>query len=325
MNALIHGVVAVVVFAVAQLSRAGASGRVFVVAVLVVGDEADGHGAGHPRDRGVAEEVTVAVLVPRGQQPLVDAAHAVVVDAVADLGGGGLHRGVRVVAVAAAFGAAVAHPAVGERGRVVAVAVAVGVNPDGEVQAVVGFAVAVVVDAVADLVRVRVRRGIVVVAVVAVRDPAGTGRAAHFGLDRGAEAVAVAVGVQRLPNAFVVHAVAVVVFAVADLRRAGEAARVDVVTVVGVVDVAGACLATLRGERRVSVSVSVRVREVRAGEALIDLPVAVVVQIVTKLGRARINARVRVVAVLVRHEAVVVEILRIPAGKPPRTGGRSQQ
>ncbi len=126
--------VAVLVDAVAtHLRGARVDGGVAVVAVALV----------------LGEAVTVVVGCARGGATVVDPV-AVVVEAVAEVGGAGVDRGVGVVAVAAAV-----HDGV--------VAVAVGV-----VAAFVHGAVAVVVEAVAGLGRVGVDGGVAVVAVAVV-------------------------------------------------------------------------------------------------------------------------------------------------------------
>ena len=129
--------VAVVVIAVADLGGARVDGAVAVVAVLGVVDVALGLAAGQDDVGDVAVAVAVTVLVEGGAALEVvvrgvDGAVAVVVEAVADLGGGGVHVRVGVLAVTIDEGVAVR--AAGHEGLAVnTVAVAVSVRVDDEV------------------------------------------------------------------------------------------------------------------------------------------------------------------------------------------------
>ena len=143
---VVHQAVAVVVDAVADFRRAGVDRCVAVVAVAVIIDRTTGLLAGGDRTRAVAVAVRIRVPGALAGDTVVVVVHqavAVVVDAVAGLGGVGVDREVRVVAVTVAAGPAVA----------------VGV------EAFVHEAVAVVVDAVADLLGAGVDVVVVVVAV----------------------------------------------------------------------------------------------------------------------------------------------------------------
>ncbi len=168
-----------------------------------------------------AEAVAVRVAVPgHGACELVDAAVAVVVEVVADLDLPRVHGAVGVVAVLA-HGREAGRPGARHcRARGVAVAVAVGVREARDEQALVGAAVAVVVEAVAGLERVGPHGEQGVVAVGAARRAVAARRV------EGVVAVAVALAEGR--------GVAVLVDAVdvADLGGAGEARRVRVVAVV---------------------------------------------------------------------------------------------
>lgn len=114
------------------------------------------------------------------------------------------------------------------------------------------------VDAVADLVRAGVGRGLAVVAVRAVGDVALRGRAPLRRAVRVAEAVAVEVAVEGGQDLLVRGAVAVLVDAVADLPGVGVPAGVVVVAV----DVRAVAVLVLvhRRARVVGVRVGVRIR-----------------------------------------------------------------
>ena len=245
--------VAVVIDAVAALGRAGVDRRVGLIAVAADGDRARGADeavAGGERRGASAVAVGVdepgAGLLGLGGDVgvlVVGEAVAVVVEAVAELGGGGVDGGVRFVAVVAEGGVAGGAYAgvadgVGAGGVAVAVIVEVlepqrGVLVGREVPVVVvDLAVAVVVEAVADLFLIGVQISIGVVAVLRFRE--GLLGAALFAVRDGRfRAEAVTVSVDPAEN----HPVAVVVEVVEDLRATfGADLRVIVVTVVAVGD-----------------------------------------------------------------------------------------
>ena len=256
---VVHHPVAVVVHRVAGLGRGGVNRRARVVAV---------GGVRHPPGRGRAGgggvgrvPVAVAVRVPveRGHHALVDAAIAVVVDAVAGLHGAVEHGGVGVVAVGRVHLAVpvavrvrvrgVAAEAVlvdAVRGHVggagvdpVVLVVAVGAGGDARHRGVVAVAVAV---------RVRLahqhgvgprgtREGVrvAVVAVGPVRDVAGGRFARRDRVGGVPEGVLVVV---RVPGGgvhglVVDHGVAVLVDAVAGLDGPGLDRAVEIVAVPG--------------------------------------------------------------------------------------------
>jgi hypothetical protein len=241
----IRGPVAVVVDVVAHLGGGGVDRSLPIVTVRCVGDIARGLVALDIGGAGVAVAVTVAIGVPgrgvRGRV-LVDGAVAVVVHAVADLGGVGVHRSVEVVAVRGVRNVGAA----GAAGRVARVAVVtesigVGVGVPGagiERVVVIHRPVAVVVHAVADLVGVGIDGGVGVVAVVVVAEvPGGLGTGA--GLLEGVAvtvAVEIIVGVVGDQQILVGGTVAVVVLAVADFLGAGVVVGVGVVAVRSVRD-----------------------------------------------------------------------------------------
>ena len=164
---------------VAQLGRAGVGRGVVVVAVVVVGDPV---GVGLPLAVGegvLAGAVAVAIkvaVVGDVDEALIDAAIAVVVETIADLGRAVMPRGIIVstvgaVGVAVTVGVDRAHARVAVRigvGVRVGVAVGVGVRVGVRVAAdivLVDLSVAVVVAIVADLRRARVGPAIEVVTV----------------------------------------------------------------------------------------------------------------------------------------------------------------
>ena len=292
--------VAVVVLPVADLGAVRAHVLVRVVAVRVVRDVAAGLLAGGQSAVGVAVAVLVRVGVPvRGARDarvrVVGQAVAVVVHAViADLGGRRVDLGLAVVAVLASG------PAVG-------VGVLVG---DRSVAVVVRGVRAV------GLVRARVEGLVGVVAVPRLRRVVlGLLAGQHVVFDPVAVAVLVQEPGQRVLGALhveVVHApVAVVVEAVAELDGVRVHLGVAVQAVAAVRHPAGGGLAgALHVGRRaeaVAVLVRVPVAGVRGG-GLVDLPVAVVIDPVAELGRARLDEGVGVVAVDVGAHPVPVGV-----------------
>ena len=196
----VDGAVAVVVLAIAQLVGAGEAPRGGVVTVVGGGEVAVGGFAGAEQVQGVAEAVFVGVAEPVGRverRVRIDRTITVVVDAVAQLVGGGVHVGVRVVAVGVVGGAAFGLDASLDRGGCITEAVAIGVGKEsGPVDGVVAIdgVVAVVVDAVAQLGGPREDGGIGVVAVDVVGEAVAVGideRGARVGVGRGGRAVIV--------------------------------------------------------------------------------------------------------------------------------------
>ena len=204
---------------------------------------------------------------------------------------------VRVTRVAAGVVVAVGLVHVGDQGAVVAavldtVVVVVRVNAVGlVVQVVVALlvvdgVVAVVVDAVADFVGARVDGGVVVVAVAVPRGGPAKRGATKAPRVRGSIGVLVHILVERCAierTLLVGLAVAVVVEAVADLRRPAIDRGVGSVAVdlVGVPVVVIVLIAAIRDP------VAVRVREEVGHVVLVLQTVAVVVHAITQLGRRR--------------------------------------
>ncbi len=192
----------------------------------------------------------------------------------------------------------------------VPVAVVVRVPREGVHRVVVRDAVAVLVHAVADLVRVGGHGRIVVVAVGVI----GVGvrrtlvRAGHDGGDvLGGRGASVAVHI-RVPGPHVDGsrfrvAVAVLVDAhvveIAVLRGTRVHVDIGVVTVVGVRDVALDVLTHQHGERGVAVAVAVTVEGLAGDGVVVHRSVAVVVEAVAELRGVLVDARVAVDAVLV--------------------------
>ncbi len=140
--------------------------RGVVVAVRGVVDETLRGLAAGGRRTDVAVAIPVAVRVPGRGSGIV--AVAVVVDPVAELLRPRVHVGIGVVAVAGLVDEARDRTA-GHLARTRAEAVLVAIDPECVADPFVDFAVAVVVDLVALLDAVRVRQGVVVVAVLALR------------------------------------------------------------------------------------------------------------------------------------------------------------
>ncbi len=144
-------------------------------------------------------------------------------------------------------------------------------------------------------------------------------------LDGRARAEAVLVGVDE-PRAdalerrvgLVRAAVAVLVGArqIADLDAVRMDEAIPVVAVGRVRDVASRWRARRRHRVGVAVRVAVGVPVERLGEIVVDRAVAVVVEPVAALGRAREDGGVRVVAVGVRQAAVLVEVDGVEPGEP---------
>ena len=211
-----------------------------------------------------------------------------------------VHRRVGVVAVAVVVDVAARHLAGPGGGRRIPVAVGVGVPVPGEgvrCLVLVGLGVAVVVQAVAELHPGRVD-GLVGVVAVPALDGGALGPVA--GIDRAvrqAPVVPVGVDVEAAGDLLVDAAVAVVVALVADLLRAGEGPRVAVVAVLGVGDEALGWIAdrlSLAGAEAVSVVVVVPGLD----QLVVDLAVAVIVELVAALRCARVAVGVQVVAVV---------------------------
>jgi len=282
--ALVHVAVAVVVDSVAgavvaaELVHPRIDVRVTVVAVL--------------EGRVVAAGcVRVSIHV----EVLVDEEIAVVVETVAELGRARIDGTVRVVAV-------------------VALVRAVEIVVDAHVTlraALVDVAVAVVVESVAELGRTGEHGVAVVVAVAADGGVACRRDAGLTCVRRDSVAVAVAVAVVGVLHTLVDRAVAVVVSAVADLRRARIVLCLAVVAVVGVRDVAGRHRTGERGVGGISVAVAVGIGVEGGLHPFVDVAVAVVVGAVTDLRCARIDVRPAVVAVVVIGDISVRDGARV--------------
>ena len=305
---LVGHAVAVVVDAVAVLGGAGVDIRVVGVAVggvrQVVGRLFAGVLAGGRISVAVDVEVGVpGAGVDRGRG--IGGAVAVVIEAVAGLGGGRADTPVPVVTVRRVSHVARRGRAVDDRDGDVTVAVGVAVRVPGrgvDGGGLIHGAIAVLVgQAVADFTRAGVDAGVGVVAVGRVGHEARrlvAGDLAHGGI---AEGVGVAV---RVPGAGV-HGVglvdgriAVVVEAVAGLAGAEVDRRVGVVAVVGVVHVAGGHGTGFGRGARAPLPVAVRVRVERGGHRFVDVAVAVLVRdAVADFARAGVDAGIGVVAV----------------------------
>ena len=301
--------VAVVVEAVAELGGAGVDEVAGVVAVRRVGDVAEGVGAGADRRGDIAPLVGVGVAVPDDgieRVGIVDDDVAVVVDTVAELVGAHKDEGVGVVAVGrrrhvAGLGVAGAD-AVGRVAVAIAIAVLEPVAGVGGGRLVRG-AVAVIVEAVAELDDARRDGADRVVAVGAVGHEAGGAGAGHRGLGEVAIAVAVCVAEpgDRVGGAVLIdRAVAVVVDAVAELRGVRIDSAVAVVAVGG-----GVCREPLAGV--VAIHVGGRVHRLACGaqegvvvgveQAELDVVAVLVEAVAHHLGRAGVDRRVVVRAI----------------------------
>jgi hypothetical protein len=170
--------------------------------------------------------------------------------------------------------------------------------------AVVLVRVAVAVVVVAVVAVLGSIRADVVLAIVAVFVVVDVGARLVTGIRRGrARAVAVAVAVVvpgvRVHGVVVHRSVAVVVRAVADLRRAGVDGAVAVVAVVVVGHVARGLAAGVAGRGAVPLAVAVRIPVEGRLDTLVDVAVAVVVDLVADLGLAGVRVLLAVVAVFV--------------------------
>ena len=327
-DARVHGVVligrsvAIVVHAVAGLGRVGVDLGERVVAVGRVADVASRDLARGPRRARVAVPVTVAVGVPNdhiGGGVFVRFAIAVVVLSVAHLGRAGIDRHDAIVTVGRIRDVADRLITRDFCRRVIAVPVTVAVRvPDQGIDRIrlVGQAVAVVIHRVAHFRGAEVGCRVTVIAVVRVlgvslRELASFDGARHVTLS-----VAVAVSVERGGHALVNGAVAVVVRAVADLGRIRTHIGTRIIAVGIVADVAvqlgvGHPVA-LGDDFGRSVTAPVAIVVLKPCDTFIRVAVAVVVNAIAGLGRARVDARVRVVAIvsaeLVRVVAVAIGI-----------------
>ncbi len=292
--------VTVVVGAVAGLGSAGIHRGAAIVTVGVVGHVAAGFLTSGGAAAGVAVAVAIVVCVPGARTRharivVVGQAVAVVVIAVADLAGTGVNGGVTVVAVAVigdVAGGSIARD-LAQAAVAVAVAVAVAI-PGGGAHCVVlvDGAVAVVVHAVAGLVRVGVDRAITVVTVLA-RGPT----------------VPVAVGVARGTIAVVVVGIRAVC-----LGRPRVVVGVCVVAVAAVGRVAAGLLAGNGGVRVVAVAVAVPVSVPGGGVRdvvvlVVHPPITVVIHLVADLLGPWVDVGIGVVAVpLVLRVAVQIVV-----------------
>ena len=290
---LVGRAVAVVVDIIAELGEGRRDRGNGIVAIIGAGHEASGAAAGNDRLGKIAVAVRIGVAVPGGRVGsgvLVRLAIAVVVDAVADLGGVRIDGRVAVVAV----GGRVAGVTFS---RIVAVDVGDGVDrltSGSEEAVVVGIeeaefdGVAVLVEAVAHhLGPAGVDGGVVVRAIARERDKARTGDAVE-GLARGARAVAVAVVVGEVGGVddIVVHdAAAVVVDKVAGLDGAWPDRRVGIVAIAADQHVAEELIAAGDGGEVVAeaVAVGVEVADDGVGGLFVGFAIAVVVEVVTDL------------------------------------------
>ena len=285
-----------------------------VVAVLVVVGVAGGLLTGHGGTVGAAVAVAVDVQVVGAA---VHGVHvhgtiAVVVHAVAALGGRGADRRAGVVAVSSQQHMARGLFAGGHQAAdgTVAVTVRIGVPGQGVDGRVVHRTVAVVVGAIAQLRRSGVVLGDAVVTVAGVMDVVGDDEAGQ-GRDIG---VAVAVAVRVPVPAGGIHgvvlvgdAVTVVVHAVTELGAHGGITDHAVVAVVGAGHEAAGAGAGGGGLLGGAVAVAVHVGVPEGGiqgVVLVDDAVAVVVHAVTQLAGPGADGGVRVVAVAaICHEA----------------------
>ena len=265
--------VAVVVLAIAaDLSLGGVDVAVAVIAVAAAGG-ADGRGADD-----LDQRVAVAVLVLIAA--VVHHAIAVVVDVVADLDHGRIDGRIAILAVARVDGLegvlGLAQALMRGRAPLVVVAVVEVGRAVGGVDVVARVVAVVVVGRVAGLLVAGVDLGIIVHAVAAaVR--------ADLGLAHGDD-LGVAVGVAVLVAVFVGLAIRVVVLVVADLFTGGVDLRIFVIAVAG----------TLGADRdglglRIVLDVRVAVVVGVVVAAFVGGAIAVVVDVVARLGRGRID------------------------------------
>ena len=337
---LIGQPVAVIVGAVrTELLGAGVGRGGGVVAVGVVGDMACGRLAGVGGGIGVAEAVAVVVGVEgacvRGVA-LVGLSVAVVVDAIAQLGGAGVDGAVGVVAVGVVGDIACGQRAGIGRGRGVTEAVAVVVGVEGARVCgvvLVGLSVAVVVDVVAQLGGAGVDCAVGVVAVGTVGHPCPLWLGAGIGGGGGiAKAIAVGVAIPGARHPFVDETIAIVVGAIAQLWSAGVDVCVGVVAVVAGGHIAAEGIAALGGGGVIAEAVDILVGIVGAGHPLVDETIAVVVDAITQLWGAGVDGEVAIVTVLIAEVAVAVLVerpavlgARVLAVFVGRTGHAEQQ
>ncbi len=336
---LVHAAIAVVVEVVADLDRARVHGDVAVVAVIVVRRDVR-QAEEHVRsvfadvfldERFASAHVPVHVGVPgRGAHNafrvlVVDEAVAVVVHPVAHFLGARMYQGRERVFREVVAVRSVRHVDHIGAGRLLTrrddgvevsvrvagpIAVVVRVPGRGVHRVVVRHAVAVLVQAVADLVRVGGHGRIVVIAVgvIGVVAHRTLVRAGHDGGDvlvgRGA-AVAVSVRVPGPRVDGVRFRIAVTVFIdahvveVAVFRGARVHGGIRIVAVLGVRDVALDVLTQRHGERGVAVAIAIAIEVLARHGIVVHRAVAVVVEAVAELRGVLVDVRVAVVAVLV--------------------------
>ena len=164
-------------------------------------------------------------------------------------------------------------------------------------------AIAVVVDAIADLSGSRISRCRTIVAVIIVCDVPGGQCAGQEG--RGRCAIAIAIAIQVVGGAthsarFIDGSVAVVVHTVAGLCGTRIHIGPNVVAVIAVEHVPRRWRAGLNGQAGVSVPISIKVPVVQADASrtlLVHCPITVVVQTIADLFTTGVGRRCRVITV----------------------------
>jgi len=258
----INGTVAVVIQTVADLVGVGVDRRVEIVTVSGIGHIARGGRTVPNLRQRIPEGIPVVVQIPVGHVIgiHVRVAVAIVIKAIADLGGVGVDTRIGVITVTVHNRVARGHFA-GRGGDVGTEAVAVRVLvPGGDIgSVVVDHVVAVVVETITNFLVAREDVGLGIVAVGGVGDVVHRGLTGLDGLVHVAEVVAVRVLVERGSDVFVGDIVAVVVDRVANFGRTWIDVRIAVVAVGGVDHVVGRSLDADERDTRVTVTIAVAV------------------------------------------------------------------
>ena len=287
---------AVVVDSVADFHGRRIDRRIGVVAVGVVGHVARGLDGRLHKNKGVAEVVTVGVFVP-DRTAVIGQTAAVIVQAVATgLGLAGINGGITVVTITGPAHVTRRRNDVNDGHRGIPEIVAIGILVPGQA-ALVRAAGTVIVQPVAHFRRAGMNGRQGIIAVRAIQDI--TGRLGHgYGRDS-AVAVTVTVTVRVPGQAALVHGTIAIfiIQSVAHFHRAGIDKRITVIAIRIFEHITRRLGRGYRRDARIAVTVTVTVL-IPGQAALIDHPVAVVVDPVTDFRGTGMNSRIAVIAVI---------------------------
>ena len=279
----------------AEFGSGRINGGIIVVTIAVIRDIPGRLKYGLRGHSGVAEFITVDILVPR-HTAVIGRAAAVVVDAVAaDFGSGRINGGIIIVAVTGPAHVTRRRNGIHNGNRGIAECITVNVLIPGHT-AFICNEVTVIVQAVTDFRRPGMHGRFGIIAVRTVQDISGRLNHGH-GRD-GTVAVAVTIAVLVPGQAAFIHGTVTVfiIHTVAHFRRRGIDERITVITVRIVQNISGRL--GLGHERIGGIAVTITVAVSVPGQAaLIGIAVTVVVHTVANLGRARMHGGIAVITV----------------------------